>query len=92
MSLEKPRGTEIQKIAAWEAIAASIILFFMTMYKFSQIYSNSQPMAGMLPANFNKVIENVMGEHKLAHAGLYLVIFLLVFSSAIMGYFYDDSK
>jgi hypothetical protein len=92
MSFEKPRGSEIQKFAAWEAITASIILFFMTAYKFLQIRYGSQPGASMLPTIINKVIVSVMGENELAHASLYLVVFVLVFSSAIMGYFYNDNK
>ena len=92
MSLEAPKGTEMKKIAAWESITASVLLFFMTVYKFLQIYRDPQPMSSILPASLNKIVVYVMGEHAISHAVLYLVVFTLVFSSAIMGYFYNENK
>lgn len=92
MSLELPKGTETKKIAAWESIAASILLFFMVVYKSLQIYGVPQPGVNVLPTSVNKFVTNVMGEHALSHVALYFVIFALVFSSSIMGYFYNDSQ
>jgi hypothetical protein len=91
MSHETQKETKMQKIAKWEIVTASILLLFMTIYKFSQEVYGPQPGSSILPASINKVIASVMGENELVHAGLYLVIFLLVFSSAIMGYFYENN-
>lgn len=92
MSLVNPSGTVMKKAAAWELITASIILFFMIMYKSVQMYFKSQPGSGILPYSVNKFISKLMGENEYMHLGVYLVIFILVFSSAIMGFFYNEDK
>lgn len=94
MSLKTPEGTDLKKAAAWETIVASILLGIMIIYKCIQLnFDTKQVSLGYEP--LSKFVATVMGENKngpIYHIILYVVLFILVFSSSIMGFFYEDNQ
>ena len=86
MSLSEPNESQPKTASAWMLIVASIILFFMAVYKLSPI---SAPKFIQDFSIMNSV-KAVMGENTMYHGILYIVLFTLVFLSAIMGFFYKE--
>ena len=76
MSAHLPRGSDYQVAAAWELIVASIILLVMIL---TRMALNNAKFSSRVP----KFLENMMNEKGMAHLILYVVLFALVFSSAM---------
>ncbi len=79
-----PPDQPTKQAAAWELIVASIILALMVAFKLLERSKSS--LIDKVPS----MIKGLMGENQTAHLALYVVLFVLVFSSAIMGFFYED--
>ncbi len=84
MSFHAPIGTDLKKSSAWTGITASIILFIMVLYKMG--------VQKFLPSNqtVTFVFAQVMGEDSRYHTLLYIILFILVLYSSIVGFYYDE--
>lgn len=83
MSTHIPTGSPYHQASGWMLIISSIILFFMVLYKLGEHY----PKFSVL-SRFLSFMKPVMTEQKLSHLVLYIVLFALVFASA-MSFFID---
>lgn len=87
MSFGEPNESQTKISSAWILIVVSIILFFMTMFKLVPMN-----IPTFVPSSLTRLIRSVMGENSMYHGILYLILFVLVFSSAILGFFYKEDK
>ena len=85
MSFSEPNETQAKTASAWMLITSSIILLFMVLYKILPISTPS-----FVPSFITGALKSVMGENSIYHGILYLFLFVLVFSSAILGFFYKE--
>jgi hypothetical protein len=78
MSAHLPTGSQFKQAAAWELIVASVILFVMIVLRV------------MISKNWRipSLLSNVMNEDSKMHLALYVLLFVLVFSSAL-SFFVD---
>jgi hypothetical protein len=91
MSFSEPKGSDLKKAAAWELVTVSIILFVMIVYRLSP---TSYSPFSLIPQSITKPISNgvgyFMGENSMVHTLLYVLLLVLVLSSVIIGFFYND--
>lgn len=85
MSFSEPNESQSKTASAWMLIVASVILFFMAVYKLIPVSAPS-----FVPGKIVDGLRAVMGENTLSHGLLYVMLFALVFSSAILGFFYKE--
>jgi cytochrome b561 len=76
MSAHMPIGGPQKEAAAWELIVASIILFVMIL---TRMALSSNKFSSKVPA----FLSAMMREGSKAHFALYVLLFALVFSSAM---------
>lgn len=87
MSFHSPTGSDLKKSSAWTGITASIILFIAVAYKLEL-----QKYLSFIPSNqtITTMFSQVMGENGKYHTYLYIILFVLVLYSSIIGFFYDE--